>query len=268
MRNRVLAVSVASVLVACSAFGSRSAMASDISDVYGWNSSTVLLRDGEVSVQRVVGALGEDLAVLGRVDGLLDQQMLVVGQRILVANEPGVSIGDYVAVRGTRSSDGTVIAESITVVEEQYVPGASTVFVRGMAPSGLDPIGSASVGGQAVDFTPLMGGVDLIAADWSSRDVSVLGVQPLFGGVVLARDVAFVATKSSNGSLGTGKSSSGSLGTGKSSNGSLGTGKTASGSLGTGKSSNGSLGTGKTASGSLGTGKSSNGSLGTGRSKD
>jgi len=87
----------------------------------------------------------------------------------------------------------------------------------------------------------MMAAFDFSSMDWSQGEVAVTGVQPLLGGLVLARDIAVSSKRS--GSLGTGKSSEGSLGTGRS-NGSLGTGRS-NGSLGTGKSSEGSLGTGK-----------------------
>jgi len=243
MKSHVAAAAVASVLAVCSALTwsaegvAESLLPSDI--------QSLPTLDVEVPrVSALVDAFGEDLIVLGRVDGTVgNQELFVVGQQVSGRDLAGFAVGDYVAVLGERAGDGTVVARSVFPVGSDYVPGASSVFVRGNATQGLSSLGRADVGGQSFDLTPMMSSGDLFEMNWSSADFGVVGVQPVIGGLVLARDIAFA--NKAGGSLGTGRTS-GSLGTGKSSNGSLGTGRT-SGSLGTGKSSNGSLGTGKSA---------------------
>jgi hypothetical protein len=252
MTNRVVA---AGVLVACSAFIANAVSAAETLKPRDQTVALHGLQSDGVNVSALVRAFGGGLAVLGRVDAIHQHQELsVVNQRVTGADFSHVAVGDYVAVIGDVMPDGGLLADSVLVLSEAYVPGASSVFIRGSVPSGLTSFGGADVAGQHVDFTPVMAGSDFATADWT-REVGVVGVQPLIAGVVLASDVVFA--ERINGSLGTGRVD-GSLGTGKV-NGSLGTGKV-NGSLGTGRV-NGSLGTGKV-NGSLGTGKVS-GSLGT-----
>ena len=249
MKNRVVTMAVASALAVCCAFAAKTAVAAETLKPGNAVGLAPVLQTDVANVPGFIDAFGEQLAVIGRVDAVSDgQQLFVVGQRVTGADMSALAVGDYVAVVGGTSPDGGVLAETVVILGKQYVPGASLVFVRGSAPSGLSSFGSADIARQKVDFTPVMGSIDLTGADWTA-EIGIVGVQPVIEGVILARDVAFAEWRGASGSLGTGKvSTRGSLGTGKvSTNGSLGTGKVSTnGSLGTGKvSTNGSLGTGK-----------------------
>ena len=234
MKSRVIAARVVSVLTVCSALSWSADVAADSllpSDIRAfWALNTEVPR-----VSTLVNVFGDDLLVLGRVDAVLAGQISVLGQQVVGLDISGLAVGDYVAVFGERSQDGIILAQSVVPAGASYVAGASSVFVRGTALNGLSSLGTTNVGDQVFDLTPTMSEQDLYGVDWSSTDVGVTGVQPLIGGLVLARDIAFA--NKPDGSLGTGRSAGGSLGTGFNARGSLGTGKSSNGSLGTGESS-------------------------------
>src|SRR5450631_3872031 len=110
-----------------------------------------------------------DLLAVGAIEtiDLSSGFVLVAGQRVLVSrdtvlieNESAISsgagalrllhAGDFVAVNGLLER----AAASISRLPESYVPGATSVFVRGRVSRVDDSNGVATVGGLKIDFTP------------------------------------------------------------------------------------------------------------------
>ena len=254
MNKSRLTTAVVNVLIAAT-FTAASAGSSlaDSRSALVPNGSASMFSPNEDVLSSLQTRFGEDLVLVGQVDAFSDAgEAIVLGQRVAGAAGPGLRIGDYIAVLGQPAVDGRVEGLLVYQLSDSYVPGASRILIRGVPTSDLSSSGYAEIGNQKIDLTPAMSRSDLAWLGKKRGVVSVVGIQPLPNGVVLASEAT------TDGSLGTGKVR-GSLGTGKV-DGSLGTGKV-NGSLGTGKV-DGSLGTGK-ANGSLGTGKV-DGSLGTG----
>jgi hypothetical protein len=247
---------------------------------FGAHGQTICaVASGDVAVRTEVDAalaeFGTRLVAVGRVDAVTRTgRVEILGQSVQSVAGEALQIGDYAAiVDWSRAGSQTRVLEA-RLLQSQYVPGASEVYLRSRV-SVADAIrGRARLGTVYVDYSatalalrPSRGLGDSVMA--------IRGIQPHPGGVVLGscataslesliggrkgRPDGSLGTGRPDGSLGTGRPD-GSLGTG-SPDGSLGTGRP-DGSLGTG-SPDGSLGTGRP-DGSLGTG-SPDGSLGTGR---
>ena len=237
MNKSRLTTAVVNVLFAASfAVAAADSSVADSGPASVTNRSVSMFSSTEDVLSSLQTRFGDDLVLVGQVDAFSDAgEAIVLGQRVAGATGPGLAIGDYIAVLGQPAVDGRVEGLLVYQLSDSYVPGASRILIRGVPTADLSSNGYAEFGNQEIDLTPAMSRTDLAWLGKQSGVVSVIGIQPLPGGVVLAWGATV------NGSLGTGKVD-GSLGTGRSSNGSLGTGK-ADGSLGTGKA-NGSLGTG------------------------
>ena len=223
-------------------------------------------------LQRLRDESNGTLLAIGQLEAISSQeaQLRVLGQdlKILAGTQAAMdltslSTGDLVAVFGEDTPYGAFVW-SAKPLANQYVPGASPVFVSGPVSAIDAKLGLAWIGGLAVAYA---GSVPYADADGPSigDTYEVLGTQPMPGGVLLAQSMtrsgASVGTgKSADASVGTGRGAS--VGTGKSADASVGTGRGAS--VGTGKSADASVGTGRGAS--VGTGKSADASVGTGRS--
>ena len=252
MNKRRVTAAVVNVLFASSASMLISAIST--ADTSSLSNRSASFSQVDDTISSLEARFGLALVLVGRVDALgTGDDIFVMGQRVIGAPTPGLTVGDYVAVLGQPAKQGLVSADLVYSLTEQYVPGASSILIRAVPSSVLSERGQITIGAQYVDLTPTLGYWNPAELSSDSSLLRIVGTQPVAGGVILAGAAKI------DGSLGTGKGN-GSLGTGRG-NGSLGTGKV-DGSLGTGKA-DGSLGTGK-ADGSLGTGKG-NGSLGTGR---
>ncbi|HEX5763972.1 MAG TPA: hypothetical protein VFY27_00250 [Woeseiaceae bacterium] len=89
-------------------------------------------------------------------------------------------------VDGTVAGPGYIYADRVTVSSEQYVPGATQVFVTGI-PSVVDRnLGRVSMGSLVVDYTSsLAGGYPAAGAIWTFK-----GTQPNIRGLMVAGEAA------------------------------------------------------------------------------
>jgi len=163
----------------------------------------------------------------------------------------------YVAVRGDTNNVGEVSAAQImSLVRDTYVPGASTIFIRGAVTSIKPEIGQFKVSGTSIVFSanrlPRVGDV-----------VEVVGTQPALSGLVLADSVHSPAV---SGIIGSGVATSGIIGSGLTKDGIIGSGKSKTGIIGSGKSTSGIIGSGLTTSGIIGSGLTKDGIIGSGKS--
>ncbi len=231
--------------------------------------ASAVLIDGYLKTFDVVRSPRIQLLAVGRLDRISSENSAVVtlGRSIIllasVENRRFVSdaaVGDAIALFG-ELDNGIYFATSAVVLNEQYVPGVSRVYLRAAADKIDRRTGTLSVGSVEFDFSGNDGGLVV-----SGQVAHVAGTQPAVGGKVLV-DFSYpvegefvdLGILESNASLGTGRADA-SLGTGRA-DASLGTGR-AEASLGTGRA-DASLGTGR-ADASLGTGRA-DASLGTGR---
>ena len=110
--------------------------------------------DRAVAVQ---GVGGSDLDVLGVVEKSNSKGSAVVvvsGQTVhVVASTPVLQKGTLVAVFGSLNTDGTINASQISVYKQQYVAGATTLYVRGVVRSLNASLARAQVGSLTIDYS-------------------------------------------------------------------------------------------------------------------
>jgi hypothetical protein len=174
-------------------------------------------------------------------------------------------VGSLVAVQGERTSQGVQSATSVREVAGQYVPGATDVYVLGVAATYDASLAIAQIG----DLRVYLGD---IGAEWLpaslGTSVEIVGRQAHPGGVVWASAArAFKGEGTGAQSItGTGVSTQSITGTGKSTQSITGTGKSAQSITGTGVSTQSITGTGVSTQSITGTGKSTQSITGTGKS--
>jgi hypothetical protein len=97
-----------------------------------------------------------------------------------------LQIGTVVRVAGTIIGPGHIYADRVSVSDEQYVPGATEIFVTGI-PTAVDTArGRAVIGGLEVDYTAsLAGGYPSAGQVWTFR-----GTQPNVRGLMVAGEAA------------------------------------------------------------------------------
>jgi hypothetical protein len=139
----------------------------------------------------------DDVIAMGAIDSITagGSEFSVLGRSYHVDGGLGVSVGDYVAVHGSLQNDGTINdiwVESLG----SYVPGADTVYAKGVVTEAQPFLGTFSINGLSYDYTA--------AADFSGAaapklgDVmAVSGTQPAPSGAVLVENL----TASAGGAL-------------------------------------------------------------------
>ena len=113
-------------------------------------------------------------------NGLFD----AMGQSVMASTDllNQLSIGDLVSVEGSIVGPGLLYADSVTVSSEQYVAGATEVFVTGILSSIDASTGTATLGALRVDYTSsLSSGRAPSGVVWSFR-----GTQPGIRGVMIS----------------------------------------------------------------------------------
>src|SRR5882724_3252415 len=136
----------------------------------------------------VVGTDSPALTVVGPVETYDAQHHVarILGQTVLIEQTLDLVVGNNVAVIGTTSPSGVIVATS---VKDQglYVAGASAIFLSGHVQKINSSVGTATVGGVTVDLTPLM--ANHVVAPAVGTKIQVGGTQPALGGVVIANGI-------------------------------------------------------------------------------
>ncbi|MEM7282844.1 MAG: DUF5666 domain-containing protein, partial [Pseudomonadota bacterium] len=89
--------------------------------------------DGSGGRKGLDGSGFAPLLILGPIESKDNSQIQIFGQTVKGAlNSSELSVGDYVAVRGFFTIDGSVFVESIERFDETYVPGVSVAFLQGV----------------------------------------------------------------------------------------------------------------------------------------
>src|SRR6185437_2840563 len=194
------------------------------------------------------GAAGE-LEVLGVVETSAASGLVVSGQTVRLTTSALQAAlpakGALVAVYGSLLADGTISASQVSEVGQAYVPGATTLYIRGVVKSVNASVGRAQVGSLSIDYT---------AALYESSDA---GIKP--GSVV-----EFSGLQSSASTLFASRVSASGIGGTNHANGIGGTNVVANG-IGSTNRANGIGGTNVTANGIGGTNAVANGIGGTNR---
>ena len=117
---------------------------------------------------------------IDRINGVFESmgQIVMASQNMLA----GMNVGDYVSVGGSVVSPGWLYADGVFVSVQQYVPGATEVFVTGMLSSVDLASGTAQMGDLTIDYTSSLSNADAPAgAMWSFA-----GTQPAAQGMMLS----------------------------------------------------------------------------------
>jgi hypothetical protein len=155
-------------------------------DVYGINGGDVNgINGGDVN-----GINGGDVLVLaGPVDSIdpINGVFMAMGQTVMASQGmlSSMSVGDFVSVNGSVVSSGWLYADSVSVANDMYVPGATAVFV----PSAIDPVlGQAKLGELTIDYTAALSGGAIPAG----MSLTFSGIQPANRGLLVSDAVRAV----------------------------------------------------------------------------
>ena len=211
------------------------------------------------------GGQNTSLLIVGPIESINSTQTaaIILGQKVLLGRNDGLTVGNTVAVYGETFPDGSIAASKIQS-GGLYVPGATPVFISGVVQQSQPSIGRVVVDGLTVDLTSLMSHGSVSPALGSKLDIN--GTQPVSHGVIVATGLAKVVGQSTatSGISGGGYSSAGISGGGYSSTGISGGGYSSTGISGGGYSSTGISGGGYSSTGISGGGYSSSGISGGG----
>ncbi|HKJ19910.1 MAG TPA: hypothetical protein VJ993_04550, partial [Woeseiaceae bacterium] len=93
-----------------------------------------------------------------------------------------VRVGDFVVVEGSVMGAGFLYADSVSISEVEYVPGATEVFVTGLLTEIDQSRGIARLGDLTIDYTPSLGaGQAPSDVMWSFR-----GIRPVATGLMIS----------------------------------------------------------------------------------
>ncbi|TDJ35080.1 MAG: hypothetical protein E2O61_09420 [Gammaproteobacteria bacterium] len=142
-----------------------------------------------IEAGNVSGAEQLAIVLMGPIHSInsLEGVFASMGQSVMATPEMlnALNVGDLVTVHGSISGPGWLYADSVTVSAEQYVAGATEVFVSGILSSIDVSTGTAMLGSLTVDYTSSLGSGQMPAgAVWSFR-----GTQPVSRGVMLSDEV-------------------------------------------------------------------------------
>jgi hypothetical protein len=223
----------------------------------------------------IVNAQPERISVVGPLEQIdcLTREFSVLGVRFDAAksasfdqlcSQPSSGGTAYLAAGGIRSAGGVAKLSHLGPVRSEiYVPGGSTVFIRGIVSDSRPSTGDFAVAGTWVQSHS--GQVPEIGTE-----VEVLGIQPLPSERIVATH--FSSTPSENGGkatdaiIGSGKSASAIIGSGASTQAIIGSGKSANAIIGSGRQTSAIIGSGSTAHAIIGSGVSAQAIIGSGKS--
>ena len=117
---------------------------------------------------------------IDRINGVFESmgQVVMASQNMLSS----MRVGDFVTVGGTAISSGWYYADTVSVSDQSYVPGATEVFISGLM-SSVDFInGTAQMGELTIDYTASLGSSVAPSGDmWSFH-----GTRPSLGGSLIS----------------------------------------------------------------------------------
>jgi hypothetical protein len=159
-------------------------------------------------------------------------------------------IGTLVAVQGERNPGGVQVASAVRSVRSRYIPGATNIYLLGVAATYDASVAIAELGSLRVYVGDISG--DALLSFSAGALMEIVGRQSQPGGIVWATAARLVSAESITG---TGVSTQSITGTGKSAQSITGTGTQSI--TGTGVSTQSITGTGKSAQSITGTGTQS-----------
>ncbi len=130
-------------------------------------------------------ANGGQLVAMGPVDhiNLNLNTVEVLGQTVAISGLSNANLtpGMMVSVFGHVLGEGFIAGSAIVSSDEQYIPGATPVFVSGYASGIESDLGRVQIGNLEVDHNAISN-----MGSFSGDVLSFFGVQPALGGLFLA----------------------------------------------------------------------------------
>src|SRR5579862_9806198 len=212
-----------------------------------------------------------DIVAVGPVEVVETGSITVLGREYKLEDTSGLTTGEKVAIHGALQPDGSasnVHAESLGI----YSPGSDTIFETGVVTKVDADSGHFSMAGADVDYTATLAASDS-AAPAVGQLVSIEGVQPVAGGVILGSSTSVgissmtiamagrAASVSGSGALNQSVSGSGALNQSVSGSGALNQSVSGSGALNQSVSGSGALNQSVSGSGALNQSVSGSGAL-------
>ena len=117
---------------------------------------------------------------IDRINGVFES----MGQVVMASQDmlSSMRVGDFVTVGGTAISSGWYYADTVSVSDQSYVPGATKVFISGLMSSVDFMNGTAQMGDLTIDYTASLGsGAAPSGATWSFH-----GTRPSLGGSMIS----------------------------------------------------------------------------------
>jgi hypothetical protein len=175
----------------------------------------------------------------------------------------------YVVATGVRSESGKTVGGQLAEVRSDlYVPGATSVFVRGLVSRTKSATGEFEVAGARV--AALSGQVPAVG-----ESVDIIGTQPVLGGVVIAEAVyassdakTFSDPRLTRAIIGSGSATKAIIGSGASSKAIIGSGQSTEAIIGSGASSKAIIGSGSATKAIIGSGATKKAIIGSGQSTE
>ena len=132
------------------------------------------------------GIISSTLVLVGVVESIdyVNGTFRAVGQIVFsnMSMLESLRVGDLVSVEGTIAGPGLLYADAVSVSPQQYVAGATEVFVTGVLSSRDVAAGTAMIGELQVDYTSSLASGDAQnGVVWTFR-----GTQPSQKGVMLS----------------------------------------------------------------------------------
>jgi hypothetical protein len=117
---------------------------------------------------------------IDRINGVFESmgQVVMASQNMLSS----MRVGDFVTVGGTAISSGWYYADTVSVSDQSYVPGATEVFISGLMSSVDFMNGTAQMGDLTIDYTASLGSSVTPSGElWSFH-----GTRPSLGGSMIS----------------------------------------------------------------------------------
>jgi hypothetical protein len=121
---------------------------------------------------------------------MINGVFMAVGQTVMASQQMliSLSVGDYVSVDGSIVSPGWLYADTLSVSNGTYVPGAHEVFVMGTPSSFDSDLGQAKLGELTIDYNAALSGGSIP----TGLSLSFRGIQPVSRGVLVSDKVSAV----------------------------------------------------------------------------
>ncbi|MBA3563691.1 MAG: hypothetical protein H0W33_06725 [Gammaproteobacteria bacterium] len=163
----------------------------DNNGIVGGDTNDIIGRDENLALVGPIDAVNTE----GDVFQALGQQIVITEATLFTQTNGSLNgtsndlwrpgRGDLVAVSGRVLMSGIIIASTIRSVHSQNVPGATSLYLKGMLNLVDQTVGTATIGGLTVDYTATLSRISS-ALVRPGNIIELIGIKPLEGGKFIA----------------------------------------------------------------------------------